>query len=316
MEVDKINLDDWVRFGEGGNGQSFYHRTDDSLVLKLNDNSWTEEKALAEFNLSKTAFDIGVKCPEVFAFVTDGERFGFISKRVRKKMSFSRMIADNPSGIAGYASRFAAMARQLHSIECDTAVFSSALAQKKNLIDNCRDIPDDIRARLESICGVFDADACTCLHGDFHPGNLIAGEDGDYWIDLGNLSYGDPLLDIANLYMLAHYVPEKALHHLFHIDRRSFRLFVDEFLKCYYGDSLNEEMMAKIEKASLFRVALALCSSPKSAFIFFPLLRGRKLRFALRRWFSNLIMDLLAAFPDTAMNKWRRISDKSGKHPE
>lgn len=32
----------------------------------------------------------------------------------------------------------------------------------------------------------------TCLHGDFHIGNIITNGEKDYWIDLGDFAYGAP----------------------------------------------------------------------------------------------------------------------------
>lgn len=293
MEAEKIDLAEWIRFGEGNNGQSYYHVTDDSLVLKLNDSSWTEEMSLAEFNLSRSVYDLGVPCPKTYRFVSDGQRFGYTSERIKGKRSFSRMIADEPSRIPELAARFAAMARRLHSIQCDTSVFQSALALRKGMIDNCAVLPDDVRARLEEIGGIFDSAAVTCLHGDFHPGNLISGEGGEYWIDLGGFSYGDPLIDIATLYLVAHYIPAGTLDRIFHVKRRPICRFVDEFLKCYYGAELDGAMMEKVRSAALFRAGLAICTQPKSASIFIPLIRGQKVRFALIFFFISLLLPLL-----------------------
>ena len=293
MEAEKIDLSDWVRSGEGRNGQSYFHKTDDTLVLKLNDISWDQEKTLAEFNMSESVRKLGVRCPEVYRFVTDGERYGYISQRIKEKRSFSRMIADDPSRIPELARIFAARARELHSTPCDTSIFQSALARRKEMIDHCEAFPDDVRARLESIYKDFDPTACTCLHGDFHTGNLIAGEGGEYWIDLGSFSYGDPLLDVSTLYMIAYYTPVKALESIFHISRRQFCMFVDEFLKYYYGKELNDQMMEKIKNAAIFKAGISICSTPGSALIFIPLIRGQKVRFALISLLVRLMWPVL-----------------------
>ena len=162
------------------------------------------------------------------------------------------------------------------------------------LIDNCKAMPDDVRARLESISKEFDPTACTCLHGDFHPGNLISGEGGEYWIDLGGFSYGDPLLDISTLYMTAHYTPAGALKSIFHIGRRPFCKFVDGVIRCYYGEALDDKLMQKIKDAAIFKAGISICSTPGSAFIFVPLIRGQKLRFALIMLLVRLLWPVLS----------------------
>lgn len=155
-------------------------------------------------------------------------------------------------------------------------------------------LPDDVRARLESIYKDFDSTAYTCLHGDFHTGNLISGEGGEYWIDLGGFAYGDPLLDVSTLYMIGYYTPVKAIESIFHISRRQFCSFVDEFLKCYYGEELNDQMMEKIKNAALFKAGISICSTPGSALIFVPLIRGQKVRFILISFLVRLIWPLIS----------------------
>ena len=49
---------------------------------------------------------------------------------------------------------------------------------------NLNDAERNIRACLPS--------PKTCLHGDFHIGNIITNGEKDYWIDLGDFAYGAP----------------------------------------------------------------------------------------------------------------------------
>ena len=45
MKAKQINLQEWESFGGGGYGESFYNKTDDSVILKLNKTSVSAEKA-------------------------------------------------------------------------------------------------------------------------------------------------------------------------------------------------------------------------------------------------------------------------------
>ena len=78
-------------------------------------------------------------------------------------------------------------------------------------------------------------DENTCLHGDFNPGNLIVSPKGDWWIDLGRFSYGDPLLDIAHLYMFCNegrdsWIVRKVIEHISHMKFSQLQSFWDAFL--------------------------------------------------------------------------------------
>ena len=60
MKAKQINLQEWESFGGGGYGESFYNKTDDSVILKLNKTSVSAEKAQEEFRCSKAVYDMGI----------------------------------------------------------------------------------------------------------------------------------------------------------------------------------------------------------------------------------------------------------------
>lgn len=93
MTAKTINLQEWVSFGGGGFGESFYNKTDNSVILKLNKPSVPPAKSLEEFQLSKAVFEMGIPCAQPYEYVTDGERYGMIVQRILGKESFGRIIA-------------------------------------------------------------------------------------------------------------------------------------------------------------------------------------------------------------------------------
>ena len=52
MKAKMIDLSEWEEFGAGGVGKSYFSKTDDSIILKLNNEGWPEEKALGEYEFS------------------------------------------------------------------------------------------------------------------------------------------------------------------------------------------------------------------------------------------------------------------------
>ena len=85
METKQINLNEWESFGGGGFGESFYNKTDDSVILKLNKASVSAQKAQEEFRRSKAVYDMGIPSAQPYEFVTDGERYGMIVQRIQGK---------------------------------------------------------------------------------------------------------------------------------------------------------------------------------------------------------------------------------------
>ena len=114
--IKTVNLQEWEAFGGGGFGTSYYNKTDDSVILKLNKPSVTEDAARKEFLRSKAVYDMGIPSAEPLEFVTDGQRYGMIVERIQGKESFGRIIADHPERLEELACMTADYAKALHGI--------------------------------------------------------------------------------------------------------------------------------------------------------------------------------------------------------
>ena len=96
MNANTVNLQEWEPFGGGGFGTSYYNKTDDSVMLKLNKPSVSEGTARQEFLRSKAVYEMGIPSAKPLEYVTDGQRYGMIVERIQGKESFGRIIADHP----------------------------------------------------------------------------------------------------------------------------------------------------------------------------------------------------------------------------
>ena len=217
MEAKIVDLQEWVSFGGGGFGESYYNKTDDSVILKLNKPSISASKAEEEFLRSKAVFQMGIPSAEPYEFVTDGQRYGMTVQRIQGKESFGRIIADHPERLEELAGVTAEYAKALHSIPCNTESFDNLALRTREMIMENKVIPDHVKARLAGYLDELEP-ANTCLHGDLNPCNIITANGKVYWIDLGDFGYGDPLLDFNILSHMSGYGPNPLLKHLFHMD--------------------------------------------------------------------------------------------------
>ena len=289
MSPKLIDLNDWVLAGEGANGQLYYHRTDESLVLKLNREDMAADRAEKEFSVSKAVHDMGVRCPGIYDFVTDGKRIGVTGERIKDKKSFVRLISEDRSRLEPLAREFARRSKEFHSLQCDTAVFRSYKEKARAAYESCGAIPEEARRVLLS-CLDDMSDDTTPVHGDFQPGNIIRSGERDYWIDLGDLTFGDPDIDFASLRMLAGYTPSAVVKYLFHISKKVMARFVEVYGAEYYGDRWHSrELDEKLDKALCLKMGMSIASRPRSAFMFLPYIMGRKFR-------ANLIAGMCDLF--------------------
>lgn len=289
MKAKTVNLQEWVSFGGGGFGESYYNKTDDSVILKLNKTSVTEDKAREEFLRSKAVYDMGIPSAEPYEFVTDGERYGMIVQRIQGKESFGRIIADHPDRLSELAAVTAEYTKALHAIPCNTEVFDSMSLRTREIISANKTIPEPIKERLIGYIDELEP-ATTCLHGDLNPCNIITAQGKVYWIDLGDFSYGDPLLDFSIMVHMSYYGPNPLLLKLFHMDRKKMIQFYQAMGKQYFGPVWDTpEHQQKMERIAQIMAGKAICIWPSAYHVNLPYLQGKKLMTALNLFIGDHI---------------------------
>jgi len=149
MEAKIVDLQEWVSFGGGGFGESYYNKTDDSVILKLNKPSVSAGKAEEEFLRSKAVFQMGIPSAEPYEFVTDGQRYGMTVQRIQGKESFGRIISDHPERLEELAGVTAEYAKALHSIPCNTESFDNIALRTREMIMENKVIPDNVKKDLD-----------------------------------------------------------------------------------------------------------------------------------------------------------------------
>ena len=289
MKAKTVNLQEWVSFGGGGFWESYYNKTDDSVILKLNKASVTEDKAREEFLRSKAVYDMGIPSAEPYEFVTDGERYGMIVQRIQGKESFGKIIADHPERLSELAAVTAEYTKALHAIPCNTEVFDSMSLRTREMISANKTIPEPIKERLIGYIDELEP-ATTCLHGDLNPCNIITAQGKVYWIDLGDFSYGDPLLDFSIMVHMSYYGPNPLLLKLFHMDRKKMIQFYQAMGKQYFGPVWDTpEHQQKMERIAQIMAGKAICIWPSAYHVNLPYLQGKKLMTALNLFIGDHI---------------------------
>lgn len=239
-EYAKINLEDYIQSGEGGQAIT-YTRKDGSAMAKMFQYGLGTETVEREFYISKAVYEAGIPCPKPIRLVTDGEHFGAEYEVIANKRSFTRIISHEPEQLEPLTVKFAQLGKELHSTPANAEVFPDMKDVIRPWIEKSQCITDPLRQRLLSTLDSLPSPK-TCVHGDFHIGNIITNGEKDYWIDLGDFAWGAPEWDLSmNLY-LAYYMSPEYMDNLFHLDNASFRKHWSLLLKTYYGlQTLDEQ---------------------------------------------------------------------------
>ena len=129
-----IDLNDYVRTGEGANGASYNHKTDPSIMLKMYFRNF--EAAEKELELAQKVYAMGIPTPEPGDLVTDGERIGIRFRRMDGKRSYSRACGDEPEHTEIYAREFAQLCKRLHATHVDTSKFESVKQRLYKMLED------------------------------------------------------------------------------------------------------------------------------------------------------------------------------------
>lgn len=256
LNPELIDLSEYEQSGDGYTAVSYNHK-DGKTMIKLY--SSFIPKSVPEVEL-KHAFRIqalGVRVPMALRLVTDGERVGVEFERVVSKLSYSRSIANNPELLDPIVVRFALACKKLHSIPCDTTYFENVEDFFRGHIAKVKGLTDEEKARFEKLIASTPA-ADTCIHGDLHIGNIITNGVEDFWIDLGDFRYGNPLYDLGMLHFVCHGNPESITDNIFHLNNAQMENVWNVFVRTYFNVTTDEDVAEKTKLIAPYASLVAI----------------------------------------------------------
>ena len=241
-----IDLNDYIRTGEGANGASYNHKRDSNIMLKLYFRNF--EAAEKELELAQKVYRMGIPTPEPGDLVTDGKQIGIRFRRMEGKRSYSRACGDEPERTEEYAREFAQLCKKLHDVHVDTTQFENVKDRLYHMLEANRFFTDEQKRKIHDfIASAPDAD--TAIHGDLQFSNGIFTEkDGvrtPYFIDLGDFCYGYPMFDIGMVYLCCCLNDEAWTMEQYHMSNATAARFWDAFAKEYFGPEADMEAVMK-----------------------------------------------------------------------
>lgn len=232
-DMETVDLADYEVSGDGFTAISYNHK-DGERMMKLYADFIPVNVPAKELRIANSVYGMGLPTPRGLRLVTDGRRIGVEFERVTGKRSYSRILSQEPENFDEHMREFARTCKQLHSTECDTKVFKPVEARFMKAVSTCSRLNDDQRRIVSDFIASIPS-TTTCVHGDLHMGNLLNAHGQNYWIDLADFAYGNPLFDIGMLRFVCIGPNEEIAQSTFHISCAQMHHAWDVFMDEYFG---------------------------------------------------------------------------------
>lgn len=244
MRIEKalrqIDIAGCEEIGRGGVG-IVYRLTPDSIIKVFREGSDIKEVS-KEISMAKEAFVLGMPTAISFDIVKVGSQYGLVYELLDAK-TLSSCINEHPERLEEYAIKYAHLFRQLHSIEvpANSTIPNAHENEIKAIEHISRYFADDEIEIMKQILKAIPQ-GNRLLHCDLQTKNVMLQGDEPMLIDMGEVGYGHPLIDLghaksAMVYLVGDYeavigFPKKYSEQLWDI-------FIHEYFK---GET--EEMIA------------------------------------------------------------------------
>ncbi len=201
-----LSVEDCEVIGIGGVGTVY--RLDGDTIIKVFREGTTLDEVRSEITMSKEAFVMGMPTAISFDVVRvasphSGGReggYGLVYELLEAK-TLSACIAHEPERLDEFACQYAALFRQLHDIKvpADSSVPSALKHEREQVRHIRRYFPQE---SIDLLMQILDAvpEERRLLHLDLQTKNAMVQNGELMLIDMGEVGYGHPMLDLAHAY--------------------------------------------------------------------------------------------------------------------
>ncbi len=194
----QISIDGCKMIGQGGVGTVY--RLDDDTIIKVFREGTTMDEVNTEITMAKEAFVLGMPTAISFDVVKVDGQLGLVYELL-KADTLSACISREPSRIDEFARKYADLFRHLHAIKVPpSGQIPDAMAHEEESIRHISRYFGEERTNilLDIVHSVPKGDRL--LHLDLQTKNAMMQGDELMLIDMGEVGYGHPLLDLAHAY--------------------------------------------------------------------------------------------------------------------
>ena len=194
----QLSVDGCEVIGVGGVGTVF--RLNDDTIIKVFREGTTMDEVLKEITMSKEAFVMGMPTAISFDVVKVGEQYGLVYELLHAQ-TLSACLKQSPERVDELARKYAGLFRQMHAIQvlADSSVPDALEHERSQVMHIRRYFPQE---KIDLLLQLLDTVPASnrLLHLDLQAKNAMIQNEELMLIDMGEVGYGHPILDLAHAY--------------------------------------------------------------------------------------------------------------------
>ena len=184
--------------GVGGVGTVF--RLNDDTIIKVFREGTTMDEVRKEITMSKEAFVMGMPTAISFDMVRVGSQYGLVYELLHAQ-TLSACLKQAPERVDELARKYAGLFRQMHAIQvpADSSVPDALEHERNQVLHIRRYFPQE---KIDLLLQLLDTVPASnrLLHLDLQAKNAMIQNEELMLIDMGEVGYGHPILDLAHAY--------------------------------------------------------------------------------------------------------------------
>lgn len=194
----QLSVDGCEVIGVGGVGTVF--RLNDDTIIKVFREGTTMDEVRKEITMSKEAFVMGMPTAISFDMVRVGSQYGLVYELLHAQ-TLSACLKQSPERVDELARKYADLFRQMHQIQvpADSSVPDALAHERSQVLHIRRYFPQEKIDLLLQLLDTVPA-SNSLLHLDLQAKNAMIQNDELMLIDMGEVGYGHPILDLAHAY--------------------------------------------------------------------------------------------------------------------
>lgn len=194
----RLSVEGCEIIGIGGVGTVY--RLNEDTIIKVFRPGTNIEDVKGEVTMAKEAFVMGMPTAISFDIVRVGEQYGLVYELLHAD-TLSACISREPEKVDMFARQYADLFRQLHQIEvpADSRVPDGVEHERQQVRYIRRYLPEESINLLLQILDAIPAGR-RLLHLDLQTKNAMVQNGELMLIDMGEVGYGHPMLDLGHAY--------------------------------------------------------------------------------------------------------------------